>query len=368
MKIPMVDLTAQYASIRRQVQAAMERVIESQQFILGAEVEALEAETAAYCGAGHAIGVSSGTDALLVALMALGVGPGDEVVTTTYSFFATAGTVARLGAKPVFVDVEEDSFNMDLKQAEAAIGEHTKVLLPVHLFGRSMDIEAVLEVGRRHGVPVIEDAAQVLGARDRAGRGAGTGGAFGCYSFFPSKNLGAYGDAGLVVTSDAELAEKVRVLRVHGSHPKYYHHVVGGNFRIDALQAAVLRAKLPHLDAWIAGRRQAAARYVALFEELGARAVLPADVPGHIYHQFVIRVAERDRLAARLSEQGIGNAIYYPVPLHLQQCFADLGHAPGDLPVAERLAADSLALPIYPELTEAQQRRVVEAIAEFQRA
>ncbi len=367
-KVPTVDLKAQYATIREEVQAAIERVCEAQYFIMGPEVQAFEAEIAAYCGAEHAIGVSSGTDALLVALMALDVGPGDEVVTTCYSFFATAGVIARLGATPVFVDVEEDSFNMNLEQAEARIGERTKALMPVHLFGRSMEMDAVLDVGRRHGVPVIEDAAQVLGARDGSGRGAGTGGALGCFSFFPSKNLGAYGDGGLVVSSDPALAERVRVLRVHGSKPKYYHHLVGGNFRLDALQAAVLRVKLPHLDDWIVARRRAAGRYRRLFEELGVdEVVLPGDVSGHIYHQFVVRVADREQLASHLGEQGIGTAVYYPVPLHLQQCFADLGYRPGDCPVAEKLAADSLALPMFPELNLAQQRRIVAAIGDFYR-
>ena len=366
--VPLVDLKAQYAAIGEEVRAAIDRVCADQRFILGPEVQAFEAEVASYCGAGHAIGVSSGTDALLVALMALDVGPGDEVVTTAYSFFATAGTIARLGATPVFVDVEEGSFNMDLEQAEAKIGARTKALLPVHLFGRSMEMDAVMEVGRRHDIPVVEDAAQVLGARDGAGRGAGTSGVFGCFSFFPSKNLGAYGDGGLVVTSDPELAERVRVLRVHGSKPKYYHHLVGGNFRLDALQAAVLRAKLPHLDDWCDARRQAAARYRRLFEELGVTDVaLPEDVPGHIYHQFVIRGAGRDQLASSLGERGIGTSIYYPVPLHLQQCFAELGYQPGACPVAEQLASDSLALPMFPELTEAQQRQVVTAVGDFYR-
>ncbi len=365
--VPLVDLKAQYASIREDVQAAIERVCDAQHFIMGPEVQALEAEIAEYCEVEHAIGVSSGTDALLVSLMALGVGPGDEVVTTTYSFFATAGVIARLGAKPVFVDVEESSFNLDLDQVEQRIGPRTKAIMPVHLFGRTADMDAVLGIGRRHGVPIVEDAAQVLGARDAAGHRAGTRGALGCFSFFPSKNLGAYGDGGMVVTSDPELAERVRVLRVHGSKPKYYHHLVGGNFRLDALQAAVLRVKLPHLPDWIRARRQCAVRYRQIFEDLGlAEAVrLPEDVPGHIYHQFVIVAPERDRLQAHLGERGIGSAIYYPVPLHLQQCFAELGYRSGDLPVAERMAAESLALPMYPELAEEQQRRVVEAVSEL---
>ncbi len=364
--VPLVDLKAQYASIRDEVQAAIERVCAAQYFILGPEVQALEAEIADYCEVEHAIGVSSGTDALLVSLMALGVGPGDEVVTTTYSFFATAGVISRLGAKPVFVDIKEGSFNLDFDQIEDRIGPRTKAIMPVHLFGRTADMDAVLEIAGRHDVPVVEDAAQVLGARDAGGRRAGTRGALGCFSFFPSKNLGAYGDGGMVVTSDPELAERVRVLRVHGSKPKYYHHLVGGNFRLDALQAAVLRAKLPHLPDWTRARRQRAARYRRIFEQLDVGEVrLPADVPGHIYHQFVVLVPDRDRLQSHLGERGIATAIYYPVPLHLQQCFAELGYRPGDLPVAERLAAESLALPISPELGEAQQRRVAAAIGDF---
>jgi dTDP-4-amino-4,6-dideoxygalactose transaminase len=367
MKVPLLDLKAQYAPLRAEIRAAMDRVCDSQHFILGPEVQSLEEELARFCGAKFAVGVSSGTDALLIALMALNIGPGDEVVTTSYSFFATAGTVARLGAKPVFVDIEADSFNLASARVEAKINAKTKAILPVHLFGRCADLDPLLAAGSKRGIPVIEDAAQAIGAVDDRKRQAGTVGAMGCFSFFPTKNLGAFGDGGLVTTNDPALAEQLRILRVHGSKPKYYHKVVGGNFRLDALQAAILRVKLPHLTAWSAARRRNADRYRSLFEKagLGSAATLPKDVPGHIYNQFVIRAAKRDALQAFLAEKGVGTEIYYPVPLHLQACFEALGSRKGDLPVSEAVAADSLALPIYPELTEEQQAYVVEQIAAF---
>jgi len=367
MNVPLLDLRAQYAPLREEIRAAMDRVCDAQHFILGPEVQGLEEETATYCGATFAVGMSSGTDALLAALMAAGVGPGDEVVTTAYSFFATAGAVARLGATPVFVDIERDSFNLDARQVEAKVTAKTKAILPVHLYGRCADLDPLLALAESRKLALIEDAAQAIGSTDARGRRAGSVGAMGCFSFFPTKNLGGFGDGGLVTTNDAALAESLRVLRVHGSKPKYYHKVVGGNFRLDALQAAVLRVKLKHLPAWTAGRRANADRYRKLFGEagLGGKVVLPADVPGHIYNQFVIRVEGRDKLQAHLTEQRIGTEIYYPVPLHLQECFGGLGYRKGDLPVSEEMAATTLALPIYPELTEAQQRTVVDAIAGF---
>jgi dTDP-4-amino-4,6-dideoxygalactose transaminase len=369
MKIPLLDLQAQYATIREEIRAAIDRVCDAQRFILGAEVTALEEEIAQFCGVRYAIGVSSGTDALLIALMALGVGPGDEVLTTPYSFFATAGVVARLGARPVFVDIDPTTFNLDTSAVAARVTAQTKAILPVHLFGRCVELDPVLEVARARGIAVIEDAAQAIGARDRLGRRAGTLGHMGCFSFFPSKNLGAFGDAGMVVTNDEQLAETLRALRVHGGKTKYHYQLIGGNFRLDALQAAVLRVKLPYLAAWTAARRANADRYRALFAEAGLsdRVVLPADSPGHIYNQFVIHVPDRDRLQGFLRDQGVETEIYYPLPLHLQECFQYLDYRSGDFPCAEAVAGDSLALPIYPELTEGQQQYVVDRILTFYR-
>ena len=369
MNVPLLDLKAQYAPIREEIRAAMDRVCDSQYFILGPEVQGLEEETAKYCGSKFAVGMSSGTDALLAALMAVNVGPGDEVITTAYSFFATAGAIVRLGAKPVFVDIESASFNIDARQVEAKLTAKTKAILPVHLYGRCAELDPLPALSQSRKIALIEDAAQAIGSTDSKGRHAGSVGAMGCYSFFPTKNLGGFGDGGLVTTNDAVLAESLRVLRAHGSKPKYYHKVVGGNFRLDALQAAILRVKLGHLPAWTAGRRSNAERYRKAFSAagLGAKVVLPSDVPGHIYNQFVIRVENRDRLQAHLTEQGIGTEIYYPVPLHLQECFSGLGYRKGDLPVSEEMAATTLALPIYPELTEPMQRAVVDAIAAFYR-
>jgi len=367
MRVPLLDLQAQYSEFRDEAEAAIRRVCDSQWFIMGPEVEALESEIAALCGVAHGIGVSSGTDALLAALMAYDIGPGDEVITTPYSFFATAGVVARLGARPVFVDILPESFNLDHEAAVAAITPRTRALLPVHLYGRCAEMTDVVEAGRQHGIPVIEDAAQAIGARTDAGEIAGSLGDCACFSFFPSKNLGAFGDAGMIVTDDDELADRLRTLRVHGARPKYHHQMIGGNFRIDALQAAVLGVKLPRLEGWTEARRRNADRYRKLFAEadLGDLVVLPSDRPGHIYNQFVIRARDRDRLRDRLSEREIGTEVYYPIPLHLQACFSDLGYEPGDLPNAERAAAETLALPIYPELGEARQRYVVNTIADF---
>jgi dTDP-4-amino-4,6-dideoxygalactose transaminase len=365
--IPLLDLQAQYANIRTEIRQAIDRVCESQQFILGPEVEALEEEVSAFCHARHAIGVSSGTDALLVALMALGAGPGDEVITSSFSFFATAGVIARLGARPVFVDIDSRSFNFDAAGLESKITSHCKAILPVHLFGACAEMDPILATARKHGIAVIEDAAQAIGAKDGRNRSAGTMGSLGCFSFFPSKNLGAFGDAGMVVTNDPELAEAVRILRVHGGRPKYHHDVIGGNFRLDALQAAVLRVKLKYLAGWTEARRRNAARYGKYFSEAGLREKigLPDDSAGHIYNQFVIRCAKRDQLQEYLKTRGVGTEVYYPIPLHLQKCFADLNYKEGDFPHAESAAREVLALPIYPELTEQQQRYIVEEINAF---
>jgi dTDP-4-amino-4,6-dideoxygalactose transaminase len=367
MKVPILDLNAQYVHIREEVRAAIDRVCDSQQFILGSEVAALEAELAAYCGSRFAVGLSSGTDALLAALMAVGVKPGDEVITTPYSFFATAGVIVRLGARPVFADIRADTFNLDPAAAVERITARTKAIIPVHLFGRCADLEPILAVAEEPGLPLIEDAAQAIGSTDEKGRNAGTIGLIGCLSFFPSKNLGAFGDGGMAITNDQGTDETLRTLRVHGSNPKYFHRIVGGNFRLDALQAAVLRVKLKYLRRWSEARRANAHRYRRLFEnaQLHDLVVLPADTPGHIYNQFVIRVPNRDRLQAFLEQRQIGTEVYYPLPLHLQECFKELGYRKGDLPEAERASEESLALPIYPELTAAQQEYVVSQIKEF---
>jgi len=365
--VPLLDLKAQYATIRTEINEAIERVLESQHFILGPEVEGLEQEIAAFCGARFAIGVSSGTDALLAALMAIGTGPGHEVITTTYSFFATAGVIARLGARPVFVDIDPKTFNLDPTKVAHKITLRTKAIIPVHLFGQCAEMDPILEAVKAAGICVIEDAAQAIGARDEQGRQAGTIGDIGCFSFFPSKNLGAFGDGGMMVTNDPTLAQTLRIMRVHGGMPKYHHKIVGGNFRLDALQAAILRVKLKYLTAWTRMRRNNAHRYRLLFDQSGLSncIVLPEDLAGHIYNQFVVCVPERDRLRTFLRERGVETEVYYPIPLHLQECFAGLGHGNGDFPHAESAARESLALSIYPELTVEQQRYVVQQIAEF---
>ena len=368
MPVPLLDLEAQYRPLRDAILGAITRVCDSQRFIMGPEVDALERELAAQLGVRHAISVSSGTDALLLALMTLGIGPGDEVVTTTYSFFATAGCVSRVGAKPVLVDIDPATFNIDPAQAAAAITPRTKAIMPVHLYGLAADLDPLMAAADRAGIAVIEDAAQAIGATYKS-RPLGAIGALGCFSFFPSKNLGAFGDAGLLTTNDDALATRARLLRTHGMQPKYYHHVVGANFRMDALQAAILRVKAPHLDAWTEGRRRNAATYRTLFREAGLdRTIALPTEPlerRHIYNQFVIRTDDRDGLKRHLDERGIGNEIYYPVPFHLQPCFADLGYARGAFPHAERAAAETLAIPIYGELTDAQQRTVVSTIEQF---
>lgn len=366
--IPLLDLSAQYAPLRDKILAAVTRVCDSQRYIMGPEVSTFESEIAAIIGVSHAVTVSSGTDALLLALMALDVKAGDEVITSTYSFFATAGTIARVGARPVLLDIDPATFNLDPVAVNTAITERTKVILPVHLFGLCADMDPILKIAARHGIAVVEDAAQAIGAAYK-GRPAGAIGTVGCFSFFPSKNLGAFGDAGLLTTNDAALARKAALLRTHGMEPKYYHHLVGANFRMDAIQAAVLRVKAPHLAAWTQARRLNAQRYAKLFRDAGLanRVTLPVEPEGyrHIFNQFVIRTADRDGLKAHLDRKQIGNEIYYPVPFHLQPCFTYLGYRRGDFPVAERAANQSLAIPIYSELTLEQQETIVNAIAEF---
>jgi dTDP-4-amino-4,6-dideoxygalactose transaminase len=368
LAVPLLDLTAQYQPIRDEVLAAITRVCDSQRFIMGPEVDALERELAATIGVPHAVAVSSGTDALVATLMALGVKAGDEVITPTYSFFATAGSVCRLGATPVFVDIDPATFNADPSAIARAITPRTRVILPVHLYGLCADMAAILAIARRAGVAVVEDAAQAIGATCPDGA-AGAIGTAGCFSFFPSKNLGGFGDGGLVTTRDDRLADELRLLRNHGMAPKYVHARIGGNFRLDALQAAVLRVKAPRLPAWTEARRRNADRYRALVEEFHlARVIdLPIEPAGsrHIYNQFVIGAPRRDALRTHLADRQIGTEIYYPVPFHRQPCFAGLETTRGVFPHADRAAETSLALPIYGELTIDQQRHVVQSIAEF---
>ncbi len=365
MNVPLLDLKAQYAAIRAEVDAAIAEVLESQHFILGPKVDQCEKAIAAYSGCSHAIGVSSGSDALLACLMAENIGPGDEVITTPYTFFATVGAIARLGATPVFVDIDPATYNLDSSQIPSKVTDRTRAIIPVHLYGQMADMDAVMRVADQHGLVVIEDAAQAIGAEYK-GRRAGSIGHYGCFSFFPSKNLGAAGDGGMVVTNDAQRAEKLRCLRAHGSKPKYYHKIVGGNFRLDALQAAIVSAKLSHLDHWTAARQRNARRYDQLFGEAGLPIGLPAVVADrHIFNQYVIRVSGRDELQVYLRRKAVGTEVYYPVPLHLQECFAYLGHTVGDFPESERAARETLAVPIYPELTEAQAGYVVESVRAF---
>ncbi len=368
--VPALDLRAQYQAIRDEIDRVVREVIESQHFVLGPEVAGLEADVARYCGVSHGVGCASGSDALLLPLLALGAEPGDEVITTPYSFFATAGSIWRTGAKPVFVDIEPDTYNLDPAGIEAAITPRTRAIIPVHLYGQAAEMDPINKVAATHGLTVLEDAAQAIGAAYHGTRSGGLG-HVAAFSFYPSKNLGGFGDAGMVMTDDPELARRVARLRVHGMEPKYHHHEVGFNSRLDALQAAVLRVKLRHLDRWTADRRVAAARYRALFceQRLTERVGLPTERPGlfHVYNQFVIRVpaASRDALRAYLTTHRIGTEIYYPIPLHLQVCFASLGHKPGDFPVAEAAARETLALPMYPELTDEAQRHVVGTIGRF---
>ena len=373
MKIPILDLKRQYQSIKAEIDNAIARVIESGQFILGPEVEAFEREVAQYLKVKHAIGVASGTDALWLALKAANVGPGDSVIVPSFTFFATAGAVCNVGATPVFADIDPKTFNIaphcvrDLLESNTQLRDKTKAIIPVHLYGQPAEMDEILKIAQEYKLMVIEDAAQAIGARYRD-RTVGTLGHLGCFSFFPTKNLGAYGDGGLVVTNDDALAERVRMLRVHGSKPKYYHHIVGTNSRLDALQAAILRVKLAHLDEWTHARQQIAARYDQAFSQIDGLAV-PYKAPDrtHIYHQYTIRVlgGRRDALQQYLKEHGISTEIYYPLPLHLQPCFAHLGYREGSLPESERASREVLSLPMFPELTGEEQNHVIKTVKDF---
>lgn len=385
MKVPLLDLKAQYKTIKPEIDDALIKVAESQNCILGKEVELLEKNLCEYLECKYAIGVSSGTDALLVALMAFDIKPGDEVIIPTYSFFATAGVVSRLNAKPVFIDSDPVTFNIDPAKLESIITKNTKAIVPVHLYGQSADMKPLMEIADKHNLKVIEDAAQSIGTQYSDGSKAGNIGHIGCFSFYPSKNLGCFGDGGLVTTNDEELADKLRILRVHGGKPKYYHRIIGGNFRLDAIQAAVLNVKLPHLDSWTKKRQENADKYTGLFKkyELAGeegktefdnsnKVLLPKAVYRqnklkyyHIYNQYIIRVQKRDELRKYLTENEIGTEIYYPVPFHLQDCFAYLGYKKGQFPVSEFCADTSLALPIYPELSDEQIEFTVKKIKEF---
>lgn len=374
--VPLLDLKKQYATLRDPIRAATDELFESQGFILGPKVEAFEKAIAEYVGVKHAVGMSSGTDAQLAAMMALGIGPGDDVVTSPYTFFASAGAVVRLGARPVFCDIEPATFNVDPEKLAKAITPRTKAIQPVHLYGQCADMDPILDVAKAKGIPVIEDACQSLGAAYK-GKKAGALGDFGAFSFFPSKNLGGFGDGGMVTTNDDAMATTLRALRMHGETSRYHHRLVGGNFRLDALQAVVLHVKLPHLDGWAEGRRQNAAEIERRYLEHGGRTweeggiAFPREAAGchHVFNQFVVRIARgrRDLLKDRLAELKIGHAIYYPVPLHLQECFANLGGKPGDFPVAEKAALETLALPVFPELTPSQKAFLAYHLAQFSR-
>lgn len=369
MTVPLLDLSQQHQSLQPELRAAFDAMLTTGRFIMGPQVEGFERKLAEYCHARHAVGLSSGTDALLVAMMALGVGAGDEVITTPFTFFCTAGCIARLGARPIFVDIDPVTFNLDPSLLPAALSARTKAIIPVHLFGQTADMGTIMRLARKAGVPVIEDAAQAIGARDGEDTAGGIGDV-GCLSFYPSKNLSALGDAGACVTNNPELYERIRVLRTHGEVSRYHHSFIGGNFRLDALQAAVLSIKLPHLRRWEEGRRANARRYHELLGQ-DLPLVLPVEMPGryHVFNQYTIRVpgGRRDELRRHLAAQGIGHEVYYPVPLHLQKCFEHLGHQPGDFPEAERAAQEVLSLPIFPELQPSQQDQVVSAIRGFYR-
>ena len=379
MKVPLLDLKAQYATIKEEVLAATREVYDSQQFILGPKVKELEEKVAAYCGCPYAVGVSSGTDALLISLMSAGIGPGDLVVTTPFTFFATVGSIARVGAAPVFVDIDRNTYNMDPSKLEATMDKlaaaersRVKAIMPVHLFGQCAEMEPILETAKKYNLVVIEDAAQAIGAeiafKDGAAKRAGSMGDYGCFSFFPSKNLGAFGDGSMVTTNSKDLYERLVIMRGHGAKPKYYHRLIGGNFRLDALQAAILIVKLKHLDQWTAGRQRNARTYRELFKNAGLQEVtLPVEKEKrHIYNQFVIRLkGRRDELREFLNAEGIGTEVYYPVSLHMQECFKYLGHRPEDFPEAMDAAGKTLALPIYPELRREQLEVVVQKIKEF---
>lgn len=375
VKVPFFDLGQQLSSIKEEIQSAIEEVYETGQFILGPQVLTLEQTIASYCETRYGVGVASGSDALLLSLMAIGVGPRDEVILPPFTFFATAGSVSRLGAIPIFVDIEPETYNIDPEKIEEKITSKTKAILPVHLFGQCAEMEAILQISKRHNLWVIEDAAQAIGAEycpneEAPRRRAGSMGHLGCFSFYPTKNLGAFGDGGMVVTNDHGLAEKIRLLRTHGSEPKYYHKWIGINSRLDTIQAAILLVKFKYLDQWTRARQRKAERYQELFQELiqsGVEIGLPKirHQNRHIFNQYVIRVPKRDLLRKFLMEEGIGTDIYYPLPLHLQQCYSFLNHRPGDFPVSEKAAQEVLALPIFPELTEEQQFWVFDRIRAF---
>jgi dTDP-4-amino-4,6-dideoxygalactose transaminase len=388
MKVPLLDLKAQYLAIKPEIERVVAEVMESQHFILGPQVQECEKAIAEYSNCAHAIGASSGTDALLMCLMAEGIGAGDEVITTPYTFFATAGAIARVGARPVFVDIEPTSYNLDCSKIAAKITSKTRAIIPVHLYGQMADMDAVMQIADERKLIVIEDAAQAIGAEWRGLR-AGSIGHYGCFSFFPSKNLGAAGDGGMVVTDDPQRAENLVRIRAHGSKPKYYHKVVGGNFRLDTLQAGIVTAKLKHLDQWTLARQRNAERYDKLLAACGLhiadsskyagngsskshatngapQLLLPKTVANrHIFNQYIIRTSRRDQLKAALQDKGVATEIYYPVPMHLQECFASLGHKSGDFPQSESAAKETLALPIYPELSDAQAQHVVQSIRDF---
>lgn len=377
MRVPFFDLKPQSLSLKDEIQSAFEEVFETQQFIMGMQVQALEQVIANYCHTPFAIGVASGSDALYLALMALDIGPGDEVILPPFTFFATAGAVARIGALPVFVDIDPLTYNIDPEKIEEKITKKTRAILPVHLFGQCADMDPILEIAKRKGLSVIEDAAQALGSEYKPsasskGLRAGQMGDLGCFSFYPTKNLGAFGDAGMVVAHAPDLAEKLRLLRVHGSQPKYYHKFIGINSRLDTMQAAILLVKFKYLEKWTEARQNLAKRYGELFREL-CFFVEEIKLPTiqyenrHIFNQYVIRVPQRDRLRKFLAEEGIGTDIYYPLPLHLQECFSFLKYHPGDFPISEKASKETLALPIFPELTEAQQERIVDRIRAFYR-
>ena len=387
MKVPLLNLKLQYQAHKNELDKAVLRVVESQYFILGPEVDEMEKAFCGYLNCNYAVGVSSGTDALLLALMAIGIKSGNEVIVPTYSFFSTAGVISRLNATPVFVDINKTTFNIDSEDIKRKITEKTKAIIPVHLYGQSCEMDEIVSIAKEHKLKIIEDAAQAIGTQYKDGRYVGTIGDIGCFSFFPSKNLGCYGDGGLAVTNDPELAERLKIMRVHGAKPRYYHKTIGGNFRLDALQAAVLNVKLPYLNSWSAKRRTNADLYNKLFIEAGLttsvgetefndnnKVLLPKAVYReysetvknyNIYNQYIIRVQKRDELRKHLSDNEIGNEIYYPVPFHLQECFSNLNYKHGDFPNAEEACATSLALPIFPELTEKQIKYVVDTIRDF---
>lgn len=366
MNVPLLDLKKQYEFMKEDMDATVARVIASQYFILGEEVKAFESEVSGYMGASDGVGVASGTDALVLALRACGIGEGDEVITTPFTFFATAESISSVGARPVFVDIDPVTYNLDTGKIKAALTSKTRAIIPVHIYGQSADMDPIMEIAAEKGLRVIEDCAQSMGAEYK-GTKCGAIGDVGCLSFFPSKNLGGFGDGGMVVTNDSELADKVRKLRVHGSDKQYVHDLIGYNSRLDAFQAAVLRVKLPYLDEWIDARRKNAAYYRSRFAEGEGNIVPPAEVEGakHTYHQYTIRSSDRDALLAHLNEKGVGARIYYPVPMHLQPCYKDLGYAEGDMPESEKACGEVLSLPAYPELTEEQLEYTADTVAEF---